>query len=267
MLDEMNKERYVTVAPTDLKKAIGCTRFATDSKDSKKMFLTGIHAFIEGMMLKLVATDNHRLSVYSIPVIEKNDDVDIIIPAYCADMIKEMLDETKPSFNLYFSKGSVYIKSGNAEYNGRLIDDKYPDVNRVIPEDCKTVITVNRAALFSALAKMEVASKNNSYICYLKTEDGELVLFSQSFDGSMKASEYVPAEMEGGPVELGINVRYAKEALSVMDAENVEIKINSETRPFVVKECKNENFIHILMPLALTSKDKQGIDNDKQGVE
>ncbi|MBR4749563.1 MAG: DNA polymerase III subunit beta [Abditibacteriota bacterium] len=259
-LDEISKENYVTVAPADLKKAIACTKFAADDKNGTREFLKGIHMMTVDMTLKLIATDNHRLSIYSCPVIEKNQEVDAVVPVYVADMISGLIDDNKPSVNLYFSKKSVSVESMVSEYSGGLIDLKYPDVNRAVPADCKTVITVPRDSLLAAMDSMEVASRTNSYICFLKASDGELTLFSQSLDGSIKAKAVVDIETDGDSVEFGVNIHYAREAVSIMETDTIEIRLNGNDMAFVLKESKNDNFLHVLMPLALTDKDKKGMD-------
>ncbi|MBO4547735.1 MAG: DNA polymerase III subunit beta, partial [Abditibacteriota bacterium] len=259
-LDEISKDNYVTVAPADLKKAIACTRFAADDKNGTMEFLKGIHMMTVDMTLQLIATDNHRLSIYSCPVIEKNQEVDAVVPVNVADMIADLIDDNKPSVNLYFSKKSVSVESMVSEYSGGLIDLKYPDVNKAVPADCKTVITVPRADLLAAMATCEVASETNSFICFLKAAEGELTLFSQSLDGNLRAETTVDVETDGDPVEFGVNIHYAREAVSIMETETIEIKLNGSETAFILKESKSDSFLHVLMPLAVTDKDKKGMD-------
>lgn len=250
-LDEVNKDNHITVERDLIKKGIAYTAFSTSNDDMSKEFLTGIHMQTDDMSLKLISTDNHRLSVYTCPIVEKTMDINVIVPTVSANHISKLLDEPGAPIELYFTKSSISTIVDHSEYYGRLIESTYPDIKRVIPTDFKTTIILKRDFILSALKKMEVAARENSYRATFVIDGDQFRLTAENREHSIMATEDVDMIFEGEQVKVGINVKYMKEAISVMESESIEIKVVSAEKAFVIKMHGSDNFIHVLMPLSI----------------
>ena len=250
-LDEVNKEEFISIERDLLKKGIELTKFSTSSDDMGKEFLTGIHLQTEDMSLKFTSTDNHRLSIFTCPIVEKTMDINAIIPATSAEMISKLLDEPGDTIKLYFTRNSISTNVDNSEYYGRLIESNYPDIRRVIPTDFNTSVILDRDNIYAALKRMEVASRENSYRAIFSTNDTSFAMSAENKEHSIKVTEEVDMVCEGVSVAMGVNVRYMKEAIERMNSEKIEIKIVSADRAFIIKMYGDDDFVHVLMPISI----------------
>jgi len=250
-LDEVNKEDFISIERDLLKKGINFTKFSTSSDDMGKEFLTGIYLQTEDMNLKFTSTDNHRLSIFTCPIVEKTMDINAIVPASSAELINKLLDEPGDTIKLYFTRNSISANVDNSEYYGRLIESNYPDIRRVIPTDFNTLIILDRDKIYSALKRMEVASRENSYRATFSTNGTSFAMNAENKEHSIKVTEEVDMISEGASVTMGVNVRYMKEAIERMNSEKIEIKIVSADRAFIIKMSGDDDFIHVLMPISI----------------
>ncbi|MFT5100425.1 MAG: DNA polymerase-3 subunit beta, partial [Planctomycetaceae bacterium] len=66
-----------------------------------------------------------------------------------------------------------------------------------------------------------------------------------------EAEETVSVEYEGEDLEVGFNVSYIQDVLSVIEADKVKITLHNSNSSALVEEPDNEDSVYVVMPMKL----------------
>ena len=181
-----------------------------------------------GFLLRLISTDGHRLTLIERPLpgseefsIEKG----ILIPRKgMAEVIRFLAEEEKVSLGL--GTQSLALKADDRYLFIRLLlDKKFPEYRRIIPETFGYRFAINRRELFETIKRISLLSSERFKGVVLKLlADQVEVTFTNPEVG--EGREVVPAFLEAGdpaglPIEVGFNARYFLEPLNAMASDMV----------------------------------------------
>ncbi|MEO0278628.1 MAG: DNA polymerase III subunit beta, partial [candidate division WOR-3 bacterium] len=131
------------------------------AKDSVSTSLMGMLFKKEQDTISFVSTDGHRLSLVeeSVEGIDI-DDFEILIPRKAVNEVVRILEKKVDEEVVYFGTvGShLYMRIGNIRFFTRLIDAKFPNYRRVIPENFERSFVVDKANLLKAAKRVSLFS-------------------------------------------------------------------------------------------------------------
>ena len=122
------------------------TAFAVSSDDFRPA-MTGVLFQFRGQFINAVSTDSYRLvkSTYNSEEINLPNELDIIIPSRTMDILKKADDEVHFSFIKNNDKVThIKFKVGSTIYISRIIDEKFPPYESVIPQSNNIFLKVNK---------------------------------------------------------------------------------------------------------------------------
>src|SRR5690606_18274627 len=96
----------------------------------------------------------------------------------------------------------------------RLIDERFPDYENVIPLDNENEMTINRIELLSSLRRIAIYANKSTYQVGLKLTGSELLISAEDLDFSNEANERLSCEHEGEDIEIGFNAKFLVELLT-----------------------------------------------------
>lgn len=107
---------------------------AAPSGDAR-IYLNGVYFELTGDVMRLVATDSHRLAASELPFApgEYTSECVGILPKKSVDEITRLLSGATGSARISWTDRAFVLESGRAEFATRLIDARYPEYQRVIP--------------------------------------------------------------------------------------------------------------------------------------
>ena len=242
-----------------IKEMIEKTVFAASSEESR-YHLNGI-LLLQGKegeraMMRMVATDGHRLSLVDresqmIRGIEKG----IIIPKKGVLEIKKVVADRdgEEQMEVYFNQTHGFFKMGKSLMVIRLIDGEFPEYEQVIPKGNDKKIVIQKEKIYGCLRRVStMASERVEGIKFsVKKNSIELSSYHQDYGD---AREEVEVSYEGPPLEIGFNARYLMEALNVMDREEIIMELKDEGSPGVIKPVSTTEPPHqicIIMPMRI----------------
>jgi len=239
-LPTYQEESFSQVSVPLLLEMIEKTVFAATNEESR-YHLNGV-LFLqkkeEGReILKMVATDGHRLSLIgregqTIQGIEKG----VIIPKKGVTEIKKILADKEPEerVGLYFDPTHGFLKIGKSLMVIRLIDGEFPDYEQVIPKQNDKRLTVDKEKFYACLRRVStMASERVEGVkLSIKPESIECSSYNQDFGD---ARDELEATYGGPSVEIGFNSRYLMEALNVIDTEEVVLHLKDEGSPGLIR--------------------------------
>jgi DNA polymerase III subunit beta len=227
------------------------------SADESRVNLNGVFVRAEkdqeAMVMRMVATDGHRLSIASAdPKVEQITGFDkgLIIPRKGITEIRRLVEDKEGPIELGVKKGMCILKKDGIILKVSLIDAEYPDYKRVVPKDKGTLVELDRGQVLHALRRMSVMASERYSGVRIRFLANKMVLNSINPDVG-EASDEIEIQYQDGEIEVGFNVRYLLESIEAVDEEQFTLEIRSGLRPAIVKPAKDSGYMCIVMPLKI----------------
>jgi DNA polymerase-3 subunit beta len=138
----------------------------------------------------------------------------------------------------------------------RLIDEKYPDYEAVIPVNNPNKLTIDRNQLLSCLRRVSIFSNKTTHQVRLKISGSELQISAEDMDFSNEAHERLGCQYEGEDIEIGFNAKFIIEMLSNLNTEEVILEMSTPNRAGIllpVTADNSEDVLMLVMPVMLNS--------------
>ena len=236
-----------------LARAINNTIFATSS-DELRPAMTGVYVNLGDKNTTFVATDGHRLVRYRRTDIKSDNGNAIIIPRKALNLLKATLPSENTDVNIDFNMSNAFFKFGTIRMICRLIDERYPDYENVIPTTNPIKMTISRTDLLSSLKRISIYANKTTHQVRLKITGSELQVSAEDLDFSNEANERLSCEHEGEDIEIGFNARFLIEMLSNLDTDQIKLNMSAANKAGVIfpaEKEKGEDILMLVMPVML----------------
>lgn len=234
-----------------LREIITRTIFAV-SLDETRMNLSGVlFERPEQGLVRVVATDGHRLSMITRRVEGAAPAEGVIIPRKGIAEIAKIVEAGEEDITISLQDGVAHASRGNVELSMRLVEGEFPDYRQVVPQGSELKFSVNGEELLAALRRVSVVSSERTRGVKIALEPGKLEVSSINPDLG-EASEEIPVDFDGGGFSIGFNAKYLIEALSVLPLEQpVQLSFNDEVSPGVLRSQADDEYLYVVMPMRL----------------
>ena len=238
-----------------LGKAISNTIFAT-SNDELRPAMTGVYLSLNDTNTTFVATDGHRLIRYKrIDVVSDMDNA-MIIPRKALNLLKATLPAETTPVTVEYNVSNAYFKFDHIQMICRLIDERFPDYENVIPVDNPNHVVIDRLELLSSLKRIAIYANKTTHQVRLKITGSELMISAEDLDFSNEASERLSCEHDGEDIEIGFNARFLLEMLGNIGSKEVSIQLSAPNRAGLIlpnDTDENEDILMLVMPVMLNN--------------
>jgi DNA polymerase-3 subunit beta len=249
-LDDIEAQHEFLIPQNALKSLIDKTSFAMAQQDVR-YYLNGLLVELSKGLLKLVATDGHRLALSEYEVdIDLEFDKQIIIPRKGVMELARFLDSTETPVKLILSQNHIKVETDKLSFISKLIDGKFPDYNRVIPVDGNKLMTVNRELLKKALTRISILSNEKYRGIRLTLTKANLAIQANNPDQE-EAEEELSVDYDETEIEIGFNVTYIIDILNVLTSENVQVKLKDSNSSCIVSDVSDPTSLYVVMPMRL----------------
>ena len=234
----------------ELSNLISKTSFAMAYQDARH-FLNGLHLCSQNGKIVSVCTDGHRLAKYE-SEITYSEDLSIIIPRKAILEINRILssfsDNKEQLTEFSVNNNSFQIKINEYLLTSKLIEGNYPNFNKVIPEETKAKITVDKMSFKSSL---NIISKvvNQQYKGVKLTPTSSALHLITSNTESEIGEDEIEATYDGDDMSIGFNISYIQDVIDTLQSETVEICINDQNSGCILIGPSDPNSIYVIMPM------------------
>ena len=170
-------------------KAIGKTLFAA-STDEDKAALNGIYFDLGEHGATFVATDAHRLVRYRRADITVSEPTSFIVPQKALNLLKNSLD---PNDNrdiiISYNDNNAFFKGEDLLLVCRLIDQKYPDYETVIPVNNPNKLFISKTELLGTLRRVNIFANKSTHQVRFAIKGSDLEISSEDPDFANEAKE------------------------------------------------------------------------------
>jgi DNA polymerase-3 subunit beta len=257
---EAPDQPLVEVESQLLREMISKTLFSV-SGDDLQYHLSGIFwerlEGPEGLHLRLVSTDGHRLTVIERPLPQSEHfhlEEGILIPRKGVAEISRLLAEEE-QVGLGLSKKSLALRADAKYLFIRLLEKKFPDYRRIIPENFAYRFVLDRRLFHDVIRRISLLSTERFRGVILHLGQDALEATFQNPEVG-EGRELMPLTLEQGdpaglPLSIGFNAPYLLEPLSAMSGDTVYLEINDKDRPCRLMAAADPLYFGIIMPMSL----------------
>ncbi len=228
------------------------------SNDETRYHLNGV--FFENKKIdgknhfRMVSTDSHRLNFVDRLTNIEELKLGVIVPKKGLIEVRKIIDfSTEPVF-ISIEGSQFVLKTGNIILMIRLIEGKYPDYKRFIPEDIakgkEKCILVNREYFLSLIKRVSLLSNQKSKEITFKFSKGKMEIMSND-PKTGDAREELNIDYSSDQFEIGFNAKYVIDVLNSFSEDNFLFLLKDDTSPGVIKPEKDENYTCVIMPIRL----------------
>ncbi len=245
----------IDVASEVLLKAISSTIFAA-SNDELRPAMTGILMDLNAVNATFVATDGHRLVRFRRNDIASDVSANVLLPRKALNLLKSTLTNDSTPVKAEFTDSNAYFSFGGFQMICRLIDERFPDYENVIPLQNPNQMLVNRMELLNSLKRISIYANKTTNQVRFKISASELVISAEDLEFSNEANEKLSCDFKGTPLEIGFNAKFLIEMLNNMDSEQVTLELSEPNKAgiFVPADADdNEDLMMLVMPVMLNN--------------
>lgn len=238
------------IGENNLKKIIDNTAFAMAQQDVR-YYLNGLLLELEDNRLRAVATDGHRLALCDTRIDTKQSKpTQVIVPRKGVTELSRLLHDKEDNIDVQISGNHIRIELEDIKFTSKLVDGKFPDYTRVIPPESDAPIIADKNLLRQGLTRASILSNEKYRGVRIILEPGKLRALAHNPEQE-EAEEEIEVKYEGKEMEIGFNVSYLLDALSIVKSEQVFITMSDPNSSclFLPEDSKDSKFV--VMPMRL----------------
>ncbi len=245
----------LTLSASVLQEAINKTLFAV-SNDELRPAMTGVFCQMTTEGITFVATDAHKLVRYRRTDAKVEKESSFILPKKALSLLKESLPVEDMAVELQYNSTNAFFRFNNIDLICRLIDERYPDYESVIPVNNPNLLTIDRNLFLNSLKRVAIFSNKTTHQVRLKIAGSELQISAEDLDFQNEAHERLTCAYTGEDIEIGFNARFLVEMLNNMNGEEVQLEMSTPNRAGILLPTnpdKNESILMLVMPVMLNT--------------
>lgn len=245
----------VSMPASVLSEAINKTLFAVSS-DELRPAMTGVYCQLSPEHTTFVATDAHKLVRYRRLDTKSEAAATFILPKKALALLKSSLPSDDVSVAVEYNNTSAFFKFGNINLVCRLIDERYPDYEAVIPTNNPNKLVIDRTLFLNCLRRVVIFANKTTHQVRLKISGSELNISSEDIDFANEAHERLSCQYEGEDMEIGFNAKFLIEMLNNLSGEEVLLEMSSPNRAGLLMpqtHDEQEEVLMLVMPVMLNN--------------
>jgi DNA polymerase-3 subunit beta len=254
---QYDKDNFITIEANIFSELTDKVIFSIANEQENVYSLTSVLFEIEekdeSYIFKMVSSNGHRLSFIE-KEISLSEDINlpdkILIPKTGIKELRKFC-ENRDFIDISFEEKQLIIQEDESVLVIRLKKGEFPQygdiINSVILENS---IKINRLPFLESLKRINLFTDDNYNTIKIKIIKNKIILSSQNADiGNAKDEQEI--DYQGEELLIGFNCRYFIETLQVMEDEQIDVFINSQKSPCLIKSEKDKGFISIIMPMQI----------------
>lgn len=233
--------------PADVfKKSLQQVVFAA-SNDETRPVLTGVLFQTFDGEMRMAATDSYRLAERKLG--KNKEEINLLVPASSMQDLLRVLGDADGDVTVTHDEQQILFQVGDVELVTRLVEGKYPDYRKLIPEKFETQATLKRADLVNVTKVSSLFARESAGSVTIQLDDKASQLSIRSVASQLGENTASAAAKITGSGSITLNARYLLDALNVLHGEEVAFGFNGKLEPTRLLDPNSPEYIHIIMPL------------------
>lgn len=249
-LDEVETGQSIAIPESTLKQLLDRTHFAMAHQDVR-YYLNGLLLAIRSDRLRCVATDGHRLAMSDAAIdLPVDEPIQAIVPRKAITELVRLLGTSDAELTLQLSNKHLRLQLPGLNFTTKLIDGRFPDYERVIPENPERRMHAHRDTIRQALSRTAILSNEKFGGVRLMLESHSLKLQAQNVERE-EAEDEIAVTYDHEPIEIGFNVNYLLEALGAIQSEEFVLALSGPDSSGLIQAADDDSSRYVVMPMRL----------------
>lgn len=230
------------------------TKFAISTEETR-FYLNGIYFHIaekDGKkVLRAVATDGHRLALVDTDMPKDAANMpSVIVPRRVIMELRKMLDDASEVL-VEVSETKARFTFGEAVMTSKLIDGKFPDYERVIPQGNDKILDVDCKEFATAVDRVSSVSSEKSRAVKLEAEKNNLSIIASAPDAGSGQEDMEVDYKSAEKIEIGFNSRYLLDVAGQITGKIIRFVMSDGASPTLISDLEDAEVIYVLMPMRI----------------
>ena len=244
--------------PDLLRETVDQVAFAAATDDTRPV-LAGVLMRLKGKTATFAAADGFRLALRTVELPEPvSESVEVIVPARALTELARIVGDAESNVEVTVtpSGGQILFHTESTDLVSRLIEGRYPDIERIIPASFATRTVLETQELAKAVKLASFFATASSNIVRLTIESGgdlgpgKLTISANAAEvGDNKGVLDGMVHGEGG--QIALNVKFLGEALNAIKTSQIALETQTPQNPGVFKPVGADGYLHIVMPMTV----------------
>lgn len=250
--DDTEVKSFV-VSAAQLARGLKYTEFAVGDDDYRPM-MKGVCFDMFEDKLVFAATDTHKLVRFVDNNVKPGFRDTCIVPVKPVKVVHSVFDRGEATVT--FSRKSAMFETETFTFRCSLLNGRFPDYNRVIPQELPYQIIIDRSLALNAVRRVAVFVDPGYGLEKFKITSDNLYIKSDDTNLMTCARETVPCSYNGPEMVIGFSAPLLVEFMSLIPTDEIQIGLSDPSRAGVFRPSENEEgteLVMILMPMNVTS--------------
>jgi DNA polymerase-3 subunit beta len=240
--------KKIQLQQAQIRKLVGLIQYAMAQQDIR-YYLNGVLLVVDGAILKLVATDGHRLAYASTRLDREYPKTEVILPRKTVAELIKLLEDSDAEISIEFAENQVRMAFSGITVTSKVIDGKFPDYDRVIPT-YSNHLALDRMIILQALQRAAILSNEKFRgVRLILTEKNLRVISSNS--EQEEAQEDIETDYHGEALDIGFNVNYLLDGLNNISDSTVVFSFGDPNSSILITIPENDDFKYVVMPMRI----------------
>jgi DNA polymerase III subunit beta len=248
VLGDVAGSEHVRVHTKLLKDLFAKTAFAMAQQDVR-FYLNGLLLELKPQVMVAVATDGHRLALNH-AACENLATRQAIVPRKAVSELMRLMGSDDSEIDLQLGDNHLRVEMPGIRLSTKLIDGRYPDYQRVLPQGADKEIVIDAELFRHALARVSILSNEKFKGVRLTLQPGLLRLQAQNMEHE-SAEEELEVDYDGEPIETGFNVHYLLDYITASSSDSITVGFKDSRSSILMKGDPSAASVYVVMPMQL----------------
>ena len=243
-----------TVKASVLLNGINKTGFATSNEDSRPA-LTGILCTFDEKGLTFAATDAHILARVIKSENQYSENCQFILPKKSASILKSILTNDEEDVEIMADDTNITFILANHTIICRKIEGKFPNYERIIPQDNPYELIVDRTSLLNSIKRVySFTGRDTTGLVKLQITTNKIHLFSQDLFYNTSGNDSINCQYGGEDIKIGFGAPTLIKILTSMSAKEIKIQLKNPQSSGIILPLENEpneDLLILIMPMLI----------------
>jgi len=256
VLPEVDSSASFKILSGSLMNAISKTLFAT-AHDELRPILCGVFFELSPSVINFVATDAHRLAMYTITDIDCDFTDNFVVPKKPLSVLKSMLTYVEGEVLISYNKINVVFQTDEFILTCRLPEGNFPNYKAVIPKKNDKKMVIDRLHLKSSVDRVSICSDRQTHQVVLSITSEKVKVESQDLDFSKRGEDSLACVFNEPEFRIGFNAKLFVQMLEVIESNDITIEMSEPIRGAIITPVESitpdQSMKMLIMPVQISN--------------
>ncbi|MFM2486016.1 DNA polymerase III subunit beta [Celerinatantimonas yamalensis] len=249
-VDSWQPQLDLVIKQGQLKQLIDKTQFSMASQDVR-YYLNGMLFETEGQKLRTVACDGHRIALAATDLGCELGAIQVIVPRKGVLELIRLLEQDDADIQLQIGTNNLKAIVQGFTFTCKLVDGRFPDLRRVIPNGGDKVLISGREELRQAFSRAAILS-NEKFRGVRLQLSGQTLTITANNPEQEESEEILDVAYQGDDLEIGFNVSYILDVLNALKSDQVRLTMSDSSTGSLIEDSEQTGqALYVIMPMRL----------------